>query len=45
MLTFKWHLNAFKCQERSCSLSLEKVHAFEMHLEHKLQFKCKIDSF
>ena len=39
------HLNAFKCQERSCSFSLKKVNAFEMHLEHKLQSKFKINSF
>ena len=45
MLTFKWHLNAFECQERLCSFSLKKVNASEMHLEHKLQSKCKINSF
>ena len=45
MLTLKWHLNAFKCQERSCSFSLKKVNVFEMHLEHKLQSKGKINSF
>ena len=42
MLTFKM---AFKCQERSCSFSLKRVNSFEMHLEHKLQPKCKINSF
>ena len=42
MFTFK---KAFKCQERSCSFSLKKVNSFEMHLEHKLQPKCKINSF
>ena len=54
-ITFKFVLNviilhadilmAFKCQERSCSFSLKKVNAFEMHLEHKLQSKCKINPF